>query len=301
LAGTAFGGGESLTAKDSRPLFVAAVMVLSAAVSFADDPKPSTQLEKRLQEINVAEAKHWTMHLDSGFKQKAELIERPVYYWTNPTKGGGQHGAVFVWTYEGRPVVVGSIFAHPTEGKRRVVHEFHSLAHDVIYPECNDDDPSGWEPKAGLKLVPLQDAPTPAKSAAQRLRQMKALGSRFGGHTVDWRKERWELRLLPQPLYRYGKTQDDVIDGALLALVTDAGTDPEILLLLEATSDSWNYALARFTDSSFFVALDKNQVFSVERGTPEFNQNYNVDHTYRSFQKRFLTKDDLGDLTETQP
>lgn len=279
------------------------IALVPAALLLADDPpKASTQLEKRLQEINVAEAKRWTMHLDSDFKQKAELVERPVYYWTNPTKGGGQHGAVFVWTHEGRPIVVGSIFAHPTEGKRRIVHEFHSLAPEVIYPDCDDGDPASWEPKAGLKLAPLLDAPTPAKSPTQRLRQIKALGGRFGGHTVDWRKERWELRLLPQPLYRYGKTNADVIDGALLALVTDAGTDPEILVLLEATNDSWKYALARFTDSSFYVELDKKQVFSAERGTPEFNQNYNVDHTYRSFQKRFLTAEELGAAAEeSQP
>lgn len=264
----------------------------------ADDLKTTTQLEKRLQEINVVEAKRWTMHLDADFKQTAELIERPVYYWTNPTKGGGQHGAVFVWTHKGRPVVVGSIFAHPTEGKRRVVHEFHSLSQDVIYPECDDEDPAGWEPKAGLKLAPLPAASTPAKSPVQRLRQMKMLGARFGGHTIDWRKERWELRPLPQPLYRYGKTNGDVIDGALLALVTDAGTDPEILVLLEATSDSWSYALARFTDSSYYVELDKKQVFSVERGSAEWAQHYNIDQTYHTFPKRWLTAADIGAAAE---
>jgi hypothetical protein len=282
--------------------WVVFIAFMLAAWLRADDPPAQGQLEKRLQEINVAEAKLWTMHLDADFKRKAELVERPVYYWTNPTKGGGQHGAVFVWTHGGRPVVVGSIFAHPTEGKRRVVHEFHSLAQDVIYPECDDEDPAGWEPKAGLKLVPLPDAPTPAKSPTQRLRQMKMLGGRFGGHTVDWRKERWELRLLPQPLYRYGKTNDDVIDGALLALVTDAGTDPEILVLLEATSDSWSYALARFTDSSYYVELNKKQVFSVERGSSEWAQHYNVDHTYHTFPKRWLTAADIGTAAEeTQP
>ena len=131
---------------------------------------------------------------------------------------------------------------------------------------------------------------------------MKMLGSRFGGHTVDWRKERWELRLLPQPLYRYGKTNDGVSDGALLALVTDAGTDPEILVLLEATADSWRYGLARFTDSSYFVELDKELVFTAERGDKDWAQHYNVDRTYHTFQRRWLTTEELGAAAEeTQP
>jgi hypothetical protein len=283
----------------SEEATMTSLCLLAALVAVAaDDPPAKSKFEKRLQEINAAEARHWQMYLDAAQKQKAELIERPVYYWTNPTKGGGQHGAVFVWTHEGRPSVVGSFFAHPTEGKRRVVHELHSLATDVIHPQCDDGENTVWQLKSGLKLATLADAPKPEVSAVKRLRQMKSLGARFGGYTVDWRKQRWELRLLPQPLYRYENPQEDVIDGALLALVTDAGTDPEILLLLEATTDRWHYALARFTDSSYYVELDKKQVFSAVRGTPEWSQNYNPDRTYYSVQKRYLTAEDLGDVQE---
>jgi len=263
-----------------------------------DDAKAKT-LEGRLQEINVLEARKWDMYLDETGKSKAEMIDHPVYFWTNPTKGGGQHGAVFIWTHQGRPMVVGSIFAHPTEGKRKLVHEFHSLVSEVFYPECRDDDPNTWQPKAGLTLQPFPDAPSPDPSPSKRLLQMRSLGRQFGGYTVDWRKERWELRLLPQPLYRYEKPKANIIDGALLALVTDAGTDPEILVLLEATKDDgWRYGLARFTDSSYYVNLNKKEVLAVVRGTPEFHQLYNSDHTYRAFQKRFLTEEELGGLKE---
>ena len=44
----------------------------------------------------------------------------------------------------------------------------------------------------------------------------------------------WELRLLPKPLYRYESTDPEVLDGAVFALVSSAGTDPEIILLIEA-------------------------------------------------------------------
>ena len=167
----------------------------------ADDVPPAPRsLEARLQEVNLEEARHWQMYLDEAHQAKADLVERPVYVWTNPTKGGGQHGAVFVWVHAGQPTVVGTFFGHPTGGRRRLTHEFHSLAQSELYPECNDGDGQVWRPQAPIKLKPLPDAPAPDASPARRLLQMRAMAREFGGHTVDWRKQRWELRLLPQPL-----------------------------------------------------------------------------------------------------
>ena len=68
----------------------------------------------------------------------------------------------------------------------------------------------------------------------RRLVQTRSLAREFSGHTIDVNKERWELRLLSQPLFRYEKPEGDVIDGALFAFVTSAGTDPEVVLALEA-------------------------------------------------------------------
>jgi hypothetical protein len=228
------------------------------------------------------------MYLDGARKAKAELIERPVYRWTNPTKGGGQYGSVFVWAHKGRPMVVASIFAHPSGGRRRLVHEFHSLAPTVLEGEWEGDSGESWKPKAAITLQPLEGAPQPEATAAKRLIQMRSLGREFGGHTVDWRKQRWELRLLPQPLFRYEKPDDDVVDGALLALVTSAGTDPEVLLLLEARKEGgWHYAPLRFSDSSIYVSRKEKEIWTAVRGT-EQTQNYNPDHTYRVFNMRTL-------------
>lgn len=51
-----------------------------------------------------------------------------------------------------------------------------------------------------------------------------------------------------QPLYRYEEPKGDLLDGALFTFVQ--GTDPQVLLLIEARRDdsgkaSWQYALAR--------------------------------------------------------
>jgi hypothetical protein len=78
----------------------------------------------------------------------------------------------------------------------------------------------------------------------------------------------WELRLLPQPLYRYESADPDILDGAVFAFVTSAGTDPEALLVLEARKPSgkdlpvWHYAVSRFTDTELRVKHKDKEVFT---------------------------------------
>jgi len=81
-----------------------------------------------------------------------------------------------------------------------------------------------------LRVLP--DAPPPADSAAQRQIQIKQLVRDFTAH-VNVRGDRWELRLLPQPLYKYDGPDPDVLSGAVFTFVGFI-TDPEIILLLEA-------------------------------------------------------------------
>ena len=267
--------------------------VLMLSLVLAADPAaptPSKQLVEALHALNLEEAKKWDMYLDDSQEAKAKLMERPVYLWTNPLpRFGLQHGSVFVWLHDGRPQVVGSIFGHPVDERRRkLIHEFHSLAPTKLSAVCRDEEGSVWQPKAALELKPLSGAPAPDATPTRRLIQIRSLARDFGGHTIDHRKERWQLRLLSQPLYRYEKPAADVIDGALLALVTDAGTDPEVLLLLEARKEGgWHYALLRFCDASVWVTHKGKEVWTAVRDT-ENVQLHNPDHTYQVFQKRHV-------------
>jgi hypothetical protein len=278
---------------------------LLLAALCAEDPattpvKASPRQEQVLQAINLEEARHWEMWLDASRTKKAELIEKPFSVWTNPTVTFGvQHGSVFLWMYEGRPMVVGSIFAHPVgKGKRKLVHEFHSLAPEPLAAVCKDEQNSAWEPTSGITLQPLADAPKPEATPARRLLQMRAIGREFGGHIIDWQKQRWELRLQPQPVYRYEKSPAGVIDGGLLALVSNAGTDPEVFLLLEATEDGWQHALLRFAASDLYVTRKDKEVWTSLKA-PENTQFHNPDHTYRVFHKPLI--DDPLAAAEEQP
>ncbi len=84
--------------------------------------------------------------------------------------------------------------------------------------------------------------------------------------------DREELRLLPRPLYRYDLKDSQAAnptlqDGALFGFVM--GTDPEVVLLLEAVSRDgrsvWQYAFARATSGGLEAKLDGKVVWVAEK------------------------------------
>jgi hypothetical protein len=160
-------------------------------------------------------------------------------------------------------------FTSPTTRPRHVYHEFHSLALSVLDVQRSGVHAKSWTPLApGVSVTPIADELSPSPSAAQRLVQMRTLTRDFTASTLDHKDQHWELRLLPQPLYRYESTDPDVIDGAVFGFVTSAGTDPDALLVIEARKPSgkdlpvWCFAVARFTDTELRVKHKGNEVFT---------------------------------------
>jgi hypothetical protein len=261
-------------------------LYLALALFAADEAKAVEQL----QAIHRDEGERWRMYVDEARRTQAQFNPQPIYLWTNPTRSDTQHGAVFVWTHGDRPVAVGSIFSHPEKGQRMVCHEFHSLATNGLFPERMEGR-QRWDPQAPVKFVPLPVAPSPADSAARRLLQMRSLAREFTAHSIDFREERWELRLLSQPIYRYEQPQGETLDGALFAFVTSAGTDPEVILALEARpsgdASAWHYRALRFSDSDLYVQHRGKEVWTSIRD--ERNQlHFNADHTYRLIRDKHI-------------
>ncbi len=249
---------------------------------------------ERLLEIYTREGQGYTVHRDASRRERLELRQKPVYVWTNPLRAGGQDGAVFVWTCRGRAELLGTFFSYPATGKRGIQHELHSLAPTVldvsrqIPPESKGNT---WTPKVpGITLAPIPEAAAPVPKPAQRLAQMRELAREFSGTTEDQSKNRWDLRMLPQPLFRYESTDPDVLDGAVFAFVSSAGTDPEAILVVEArkaagaTEPAWQFAVARFTDMSLVMKYKEKDVFSA----PFLNGPPGPDGAYRIFQDRII-------------
>src|SRR5262245_28981017 len=70
-------------------------------------PKTAPQAVERFK----AEAEEYDIRLDSRPKDKLVLRKEPLLRWDNPARTG-EDGALFVWTFEGRPEVIGTIFTY---------------------------------------------------------------------------------------------------------------------------------------------------------------------------------------------
>ena len=109
--------------------------------------------------------------------------------------------------------------------------------------------------------------PKPAATALARLQQMRALAAQFSVHG-DYGSQKWDLRLLRTPAYRYECADQKVLDGALFIFSQGELTDPETFLMLEARGKEpqWQFALVRFNGNCSLRALHRDmEVWKVER------------------------------------
>ena len=271
-------------------------MTLLAFLLVTAAADPADAIAKKMLPIYLQEAKDYSIAVASAPKDPLELKPEPVFEWANPTNNGGQQGVIFVWLRAGRPAALGCIFSSPAQnfpGARRIEHEFHALDPERLVVER--DAFNQWKPQDGLAREVLGDAGIPADAPAVRKTQMGKLAEGFTGHTfASADKKRYDLRLLPTPLYRYPAAKTGVVDGAVFALVSEAGTDPEVLLVVEAREAAgklcWEYSLGRFSDCEIHVSLKGKEVFS---SVPSEANPYphNPKHTYRTYQDKVVTLD----------
>jgi hypothetical protein len=271
----------------------AGLILCCAAVMQAKDEsayeRSARSKRERVLEIYTRDAAEFTMYRDASRNDRCELRREPVFVCTDPAREGGD-GAVFVWTCRGRAEAIGAFFSFPTTGPRKLYHEFHSLSLSVLEVARAGTHPSTWTPLApGIELTAILGAPRPARSASQRLSQLRALTRDFSASTRNHSDRRLELRLLPQPLYRYESTDSDLLDGAVFAFVTS--TDPEALLVFEARKIApadgpvWELAICRFTDLALVVRHKGKEVFTAPL-IPYDSPRQDPKHRYRVYHDR---------------
>jgi hypothetical protein len=189
-----------------------------------------------------------------------ERRAEPVLRWPNATRDTPD-GATFLWTLDGRPAAMACVWQY---GASQYGIAFHSLAADPLIAER--DGAIIWHPdEAGIAFRSFPSAPPPADTPAKRLIQMRGLSRRFKCRLVGEGRSAEQLRILPQPIYRYQVDRENIVDGALFAFVQ--GTDPEAVVTLEAVRQdgklAWRYALTRRTVVALEVDVDGEHVWSV--------------------------------------
>lgn len=248
-------------------LFLLSIVWLAPLDGEGDDA-PTVKNERAavsdyLRESYYADAAKYEFRRQEGDERQLQLVEKPIMRWANDDDWSGD---VFVWTHLGRPEVIGCILSGPSgEANRNVFHEFHLLSSEPI-AAADLLTKRRWAPQEGLKFTPVADAPEPAKTAAGRLLQMRQISRKFTAHMEAGGP--WELRLLPQPLFRFGDEDSDVVDGALLCYVWTKGTDPEVILQLECRKSAgklaWHFAPVRFSNREVWLKFAGQEVWRAE-------------------------------------
>lgn len=248
-------------------LIAVSIVAISQAAQEDSDLSLSPEQQKKWEEFYRTEAESYTISLNQKNPKTLKMHPEPVLFWSNPIRGNDTRGTVFVWTHEGRAEVVGTVFSYRSGiDKRKYKHSFHSLSLSPLTAERNMND--AWAINVpGIKPQKIPKAAAPAKSRPLRLTQMRELAREFSA-TTTLNDVDQELRLLPQPLYRYEQASDDVLDGALFTFVT--GTDPELMLVIEARGPAdnpvWHFGAGRFTDLALKLSHQQAVLWTYEEG-----------------------------------
>jgi hypothetical protein len=232
-----------------------------AGVVAAQDDTPVDATEKRHRRmLELAQSYKLTIAGES-----VSLRDKPLFRWSTPERQA-IGGEMYVWTYQGRPVATIGIWTYDDV---KDSHEVQSLATEplvAVSPLFPD-----WRPSAtSLRFQELKGVPPPSNSPVRRQTQMRSLlREKFSGQMTQDNGTQLQLRLLPQPLFRYETMPEGVFDGAMFALAF--GTDPEILILLEARNGdassspaSWHYAFAPSTSARVIGRIDSVDVWNNE-------------------------------------
>ncbi|MDB5306179.1 MAG: hypothetical protein JWO38_381 [Gemmataceae bacterium] len=258
-----------------RPLVGGLVWCLVSSLAVhatgSAQPPPKNDPPEEPKKLNEAIEKSVNWYDVLPEEGATPLTPVPVIRWRNVVRGQEGEAMMVVWSHNGRPVAMASIY--PWEGK--MTHEFDSLSHGAKLI-ARDKDRVIWAPEtAGVEFKAVPKAPQPAKTAPERLRQMKTITEGFKATMTGWQADNSDqesLRLLPRPLHRYdlanAKDPDPkLLDGALFAYVQ--GTDPEVVLVLEAvgTADQaeWQCAFVRATSGGLEVKSGDEVVWTAQK------------------------------------
>lgn len=236
----------------------------------SDEKSATEKLAAKRLEFMKDSVKDYEFLLSPDFKAKLTVKPEPLLRFTNPVSGL-QDGGFFLWTSEaGRPMVGAQVFLTSED---LWIHEFQSLA--PVPFRVTRKGAETWEPKrAGVEVKPVPGAPVPANNPVQRLVQMRDIAKRFtASDEFEGRPQSDELRLLTKPLARFGAENSETVDGALFAHAH--GTDPELLIVLEALKSEgayrWHYSLAPMTGYALKASLDDKPVWEVAWRKPPFD------------------------------
>lgn len=259
-------GSRCRVTRASRIIAAALIAVVSVVATvprpgdgaFAADKDQKEQRSKRRLEIMKAAIDELNVSLkDAQSDTPPKFAATPLLRYSDETRDF-LDASVWRLGEKGRPHALVTIELYKSrEGVARLTYEFFSLTPSGL----SLDSPRNvrWLPSGtDLKVSAVPDGPAPADSTKTRLLQMRQMARRFAAHE-EYRKDKVECRLMPQPIDRYDDAERGIVDGAIFAFAN--GTNPEIGLLLECGKDEWSYGVLRLSSAALTLDLDGKLVY----------------------------------------
>jgi hypothetical protein len=258
----------NLATLSRRPLprrIVALALVLATTSQPASAQEPTRPAPReddrasRLDEMRQIASAFQAVSIRAQKRARLEMARDPLHRWSDPTREFSD-ATLWAWRSAGRPEAVMTIEFYPDKTSL----EFVSLSTSLVEAQ---DGRLHWAPqKPGLDFKPVPAAPVPAAGAAERLRQTRDLVKRFSASEFwDVTSQSYQLRALAHPIDRYADQGSGILDGAIFVYAN--GTNPEVLLVLEARQDGngppvWFYAAAPLTTAAPTLKLDRHDVWT---------------------------------------
>ena len=229
---------------------LSSLLLLLAALGNENDRKASlSALQERVEGTSV-----------SVFKE-AKLVSKPVFRYSDELREIEDAG-IWLWTSGNRPIAAMKVERYKEDPKRNPwLYCFTSLSSDRVHAEWPDAEPFQAR-KPGITWQALDDKPSGTRAA--RLLQLRELARRFSAEILrdPEGKERAQMRMLTQPLYRYEESAD-VLDGAIFGF-TGTGTNPDLLLLLDLPAKStWHFAATGMTAEGVRLTFKEKVVYEI--------------------------------------
>jgi len=228
------------------------VLMLAGPVH-ADDPATDESLRDMADRANLLRL------TITSTGQDVKMVAEPIFRFNDPARLTTD-GTLWIWDHESQPLAILSLFREPKE-TLSWSYELVQLADTPIRvtgrPEWS------WQPLRRNGGWVTVDGPPPAGAESRRLTQFKQLARRFSASEV-LNGEDYRLRLLPNPVYRYARPADGVVDGAIVLFAY--GTNPEVALQIEALSGdaSWRANFGRLSSAALTVTRDGETVWTAE-------------------------------------
>lgn len=238
--------------------------VMSAVLASAPPPVQSQEPANedaddaaRMREM-IVRAQSMQLRVGDG-PDVLRVAGNPIFRYSDAARDTVD-GTLWLWEHASEPLALLALFRDPREGFEWN-YELVLLGDGPL--SVTGRPGWSWRPGRHPREWRPIDGPPVASQAAKRLTQLKAVARQFvGTEVLD--KETYRLRLLPKPVHRYSRTLQGVRDGSLFLFAY--GTNPEIVLQIEALDESpgWRVAFAPLSSAELAVMRDQTVVWRAD-------------------------------------